>query len=249
MSEKYWDIRSETYDDLDDVKSKRTSYKIVDVLKGFSLNKNARIIDVGCASGMMTKTIRDNFRGSCVLGIDISENMIARAKLKERDGLSFEKCDVLELTSEFDIALMSLVMHHLTGGKDKEAVNHIYSNILSDRGHMVIAEAIPPSDEIFDYYSYIFSIKEKRNCYKKEDLIFLMRSAGFLNVKAVDYRFDIRLNSWLNDKTLSNRKKKLLRDLHINAPSKFIEAYNMRQIKNRDYILSCKMAIVYGEKS
>lgn len=246
----YWQKRAETYGNLDDVKSKRTAYKIVGLIKDLSLNRFSSILDVGCAEGTITKVIRENFRHSNVLGIDLSEKMIERARHNSLHGLNFYCCDFFNFFSErkFDLILFSLVLHHLLFGDDKKAVHKAF-NLVSSSGKIIVAEAVAPREEVFDYYKEIFKIKESRNCYLLKDLVSLVRSVGFSSVRAVTFRFDIRLLSWLNDKTLTPEKRELLYSMHTEASSEFKEAYNMQPLGGGDYSLSCKMALIVGKKS
>lgn len=251
----YWNIRSNTYDGLDDVRSKRTAYKIVDIIRSLSPNRGVSILDIGCATGNITKVIRDNFRHSEVVGIDISKNMIKSAKLKSRDGLRFLCRDMFDLhfmesfKGEFDFVNMSLVLHHLVDEKDKEALQLIIDLYLKIGGYTIISEAVPPDDAVFEYYSDIFKLKENRNCYTEEKLARMMRGAGFSSVKSLSYRFPIRLLKWLDDDTLSLKSKKMIYDMHINSSEKFKKAYQMEFIGAGDYNLSCKMSVVWGKKA
>ena len=248
----YWEKRGETYGGLDDVKSKRTAYKIVDFIKPLGLNSKSWILDGGCGKGDITKIIRDNFRHSNVVGIDLSQNMINGAISKEADGLKFfcrEYFEFIhEITTFFDLILFSLFVHHLTDGRDQKAIDHAYK-ALNPKGHIVIAEAIPPSDDVLDYYKQIFEMKEDRNCYTLKDLLRLVRNAGFEEVKFHTYSFDIRLLSWLDDNTLTDLKKNLLYSMHIVATKGFKDAYAMESLGEGDYRLRCKMALVSGVKA
>jgi ubiquinone/menaquinone biosynthesis C-methylase UbiE len=248
----YWESRGETYKDLDDVRSKRTAYKIVNMIKTIGINQGSWILDAGCGTGDITAAIRDNLRHSNVVGVDLSRKMIKAAKSKERLGLRFFCSDLFRflsgIDSLFDLVTMNLVAHHLIDGRDRLAVSEIYK-ALKDNGHILITEAVPPDDNLFDYYKLIFGIKEKRNYYLLKDLLKLVREAGFVNTYYETYKFDIRLLTWLNDKTLTEEKKKLLYLMHTEAPKEFKKAYAMDPLPNGDYRLRCKMCIVVGKKS
>ena len=249
----YWERRGETYEELDDIRSKRTAYRIVNMIKLLGLNRGSWILDAGCGGGDITKVVRDNFRHSNVLGIDLSNRMIGGAKIKQVPGLKFFGTDFFHFVegmgiSFFDLIMMSLFIHHLTDDRDKKAVELVYKT-LKPKGHILIAEAIPPEDSVFDHYSEIFKLKETRNCYTLSDLLKLVRGGGFVDLKFMTYRFDIRLKSWLNDSTLSPEKKKLIYSMHTNASDEFKKAYAMRPLLRGDYRLRCKMAIVTGKKS
>jgi len=247
----YWEERGETYTQLDDVSSSRTAYKIVNFIKSLGLNLDSWILDAGCGSGNITKVIRDNFRHSNIIGIDLSKIMIGNAKIKERKGLKFFSTDFFDFAKDlnqfFDLTIASLFLHHLTEGRDAAAVDEIY-RILNPHGSILIAEAIPPSENIFEYYKQIFSIKESRNCYTLPDLLKLVRGAGFEDVRFMTYRFDIRLLSWLNDNTLTKEKRNLLYSMHVSASSEFKKAYAMEELLNGDYRLRCRMCLVTGRK-
>jgi len=249
---RYWEKRGETYKDLDDVKSTRTAYKIVRVIKNMNLGRGAWILDGGCGRGDITRVVRDNIRHSNVIGVDLSKKMISGAKHKEKYGLKFFDKDFFKFADKFDnffdLIYMSLFIHHLTDGNDQRALDEAYRAV-KDNGYVLIAEALPPSENIFNYYSEIFRIKENRNCYLLQDLFKLIREAGFQTTHYITYKFDIKLKSWLNDNTLSEEKKKLLYLMHTEASSEFKKAYAMDPLPGGDYRLRCKMAVVTGRKS
>ena len=89
----YWEKRSKTYDFLDDVRSSRTAYKIVNIVKTLGINSGAWILDAGCGTGSITKIIRDNFRFANVLGVDLSKGMISKASLRKCSRLKFIHSD------------------------------------------------------------------------------------------------------------------------------------------------------------
>lgn len=120
--------------------------------------------------------------------------------------------------------------------------------LLKNNGYILVAEAVPPEDEILGEYKLIFSFKETRNCYIPSNLISMLRKVGFIGVRFVDYPFKIKLKNWLNDKTLSEWRKGLIYDLHVNATPQFKKAYNMVAFPGGDYELTCKMCLVWGQK-
>jgi SAM-dependent methyltransferase len=248
----YWEKRGETYKDLDDVNSHRTSYKIASVIKTLGLNLGAWILDAGCGPGQVTEVIRSRIRHSNVIGVDISKKMIELARAREKTGLRFICEDFFTFINNiqlfFNLVTMNLFIHHLIDGRDQEAVDKAYLS-LKDNGSIFISEAIPPEEEIFDYYEEIFKIKENRNCYLLQDLLKLVRNAGFVDLQYKTYRFDIKLLSWLNDRTLTNEKRILLYLMHTESSSVFKKAYAMEPLVNGDYRLRCKMAMIVGRKS
>ncbi len=77
--------------------------------KEFSFNKQLRILDVGCGTGR--HSIELTKRGYNLLGIDLSENMLEKAKLNAKNAdltIEFQKQDArnLPFIKEFDCAIM-----------------------------------------------------------------------------------------------------------------------------------------------
>ncbi len=252
--EEYWSKRAKTYGRLDDVNSKRTAYKIINQIKTLSLPESPMILDVGCGEGTITRAIRENFRHSNVLGIDLSEDMIDKAMPKRMNNLDFKVLNFANLKyrdneAKYDLIVMSLFLHHMIGNRDTLSVLKT-KYLLKENGHIIIAEAIPPEDEIFDWYKEMFTVKENRNCYRESDLIKMIRMAGFVGVRSMSYRFDLSLNTWLNDRTLNHGERDFLKGMHYDASAAVKKAYNMKFTEFRlDIILSCKMIIVSGGKS
>lgn len=77
--------------------------------KEFNFNKQIKILDVGCGTGR--HSIELTKRGYNVLGIDLSENMLEKAKLNAKNAgveVIFQKHDAryLPFNKEFDCAIM-----------------------------------------------------------------------------------------------------------------------------------------------
>ena len=253
----YWNKRAETYADLDLITSKRSAYKIVDVLKSIYFSdgvSTSAILDVGCGPGIITKVIRNNFRNALVYGTDISKKMIEMAERNAVSRMVFFKDNFIRPMDSrlcdynyYDVIIMSLMIHHLTDGKDLIALKRAF-DLLRSGGKIVVVESVPPAEEeIYEEYKRIFNLKEIRNVYTTNKLISLLRFCGFEKVRYSSYRFEIRLLNWLNHKTLFSEDIKKIYNLHINSSKTFKDSYQMVSIEGGDFILNCKMAIVWGE--
>ncbi|WP_428426233.1 class I SAM-dependent methyltransferase [Pararhizobium sp.] len=80
-----------------------------------------RIVDLGCGFGWFCRFAKDE-GAARVLGFDVSENMLARAKATSDPAIVYSKADleVLELPeASFDLVYSSLAFHYL---KDLEAL-------------------------------------------------------------------------------------------------------------------------------
>lgn len=78
--------------------------------------RERRVVDLGCGMGYFSRYARENGAAS-VLGIDVSENMIARAKSSTSDDAieyQISDLDTLELPSaSFDLAYSALTFHYI----------------------------------------------------------------------------------------------------------------------------------------
>ncbi|MDJ0536782.1 MAG: class I SAM-dependent methyltransferase [Xenococcaceae cyanobacterium MO_207.B15] len=77
--------------------------------KEINYNKTTRILDIGCGTGR--HTIELSKRGYTVIGIDLSESQLKRAKEKASEqnlSIDFQKHDARKLTflNEFDLVIM-----------------------------------------------------------------------------------------------------------------------------------------------
>ena len=87
-----------------------------EALKEIALLGNERILDIGCGSGKVSANIAGRVCNGSVLGLDLSQGMIAFAQKTYApfyDNLMFTKGDVLELasSSEFDLIFSSSSLH------------------------------------------------------------------------------------------------------------------------------------------
>jgi 2-polyprenyl-3-methyl-5-hydroxy-6-metoxy-1,4-benzoquinol methylase len=72
------------------------------------------VLDVGCGMGRLTAKLATNQRK--VVGIDLSPEMIARAREKVHDGLSFICADFLSYdwgSQTFDCVITAAALHHI----------------------------------------------------------------------------------------------------------------------------------------
>lgn len=79
------------------------------IVKEIGYDKSLRIIDIGCGTGR--HSIELTKRGYTVVGVDLSESQLERAKEKAKDQniqIDFQKHDVrnLPFKNEFDLAIM-----------------------------------------------------------------------------------------------------------------------------------------------
>ncbi|MGF6432900.1 SAM-dependent methyltransferase [Bradyrhizobium elkanii] len=96
-----------------------------------------RVVDLGCGFGWMSRWMREQ-GASDVLGIDLSQNMIARAAAMTQDAaITYEIADLetLELPkSTFDLAYSALTFHYI---RDFDRLARMLYRALVPEGHLV----------------------------------------------------------------------------------------------------------------
>ena len=82
-----------------------------------------QVIDLGCGTGTVAKSILRRFPNARVTCIDLAENMIASAQARLGVGpeMRYIASDFnsFEFNSEYDVAVSSLALHHLASDVDK----------------------------------------------------------------------------------------------------------------------------------
>lgn len=74
-----------------------------DLVKLVRVRPGLRVVDLGCGTGELTARLASLLPGSTVVGIDSSEEMLAKARPLERPGLRFERADLRDLDGRWDL--------------------------------------------------------------------------------------------------------------------------------------------------
>jgi trans-aconitate 2-methyltransferase len=74
-----------------------------DMLRLIDSRENMEVVDLGCGTGELTRRLADCLRGSRVLGIDSSPQMLARAEEYARPGVRFEIGDIETVGGSWDL--------------------------------------------------------------------------------------------------------------------------------------------------
>jgi len=101
------------------------------------LKKGSRVLDVGCAAGRDCKVFKG--AGFSVVGIDLSEKLLAIAK-KKHPGISFRLADMRNLPFReniFDGVFARAVLHHLEREEMMGVLKQFY-NVLKPGGILFI---------------------------------------------------------------------------------------------------------------
>jgi len=102
-----------------------------------------RIVDLGCGFGWFCRWAHDN-GASHVLGLDLSEKMLARARAAGPDiGITYQRADLDHLSlpaGGFDLAYSSLALHYV---EDVARLFRTVHQALSPGGHFVFSTEHP----------------------------------------------------------------------------------------------------------
>jgi trans-aconitate 2-methyltransferase len=84
-----------------------------EVLQALELTGSERVLDVGCGDGRITSEIARRVPKGCVVGVDMSSNMIELACQKSGPNLRFEVADArsLPFNHEFDLVVSFNALH------------------------------------------------------------------------------------------------------------------------------------------
>ncbi len=118
-----------------------------DVLSAvFSLvnpKEGLRVLDVGIGTGLLSEEL--NKKGCIIHGVDYSEKMLEKAKIRIPDGL-FETVDILKShfgkfsNYQYDKVISSYFFHHLNLHQKTLIINRTLENNLFPDGKIIIAD-------------------------------------------------------------------------------------------------------------
>jgi len=111
------------------------------------------ILEAGCGTGSLTDALATKFTNTKIVGLDIDPDIldIARVKLAGHSGVSFRQVNLTgegalqgAVSETVDVAVSSLVFHHLTDDGKKAALKNIASALQED-GELHIIDWGPPN--------------------------------------------------------------------------------------------------------
>jgi len=179
----------------------------LELLAKIDFKGNERVLDVGCGDGKLSAEIAKNLPEGSVLGIDLSEAMIAFARShyppEKFPNLSFMQMDVnkLNFDSEFDIVFSNAMLHWI---KAPEAVLKGFRKSLKPDGVFLAqfggrgnaAEVLKNVDSMLEnkkWSSYFRDFAFPYGFYGPEEYGKWLKNAGFLVKRLEMYSKDMAL--------------------------------------------------------
>jgi len=156
------------------------------IKNNIKLNKNMKILDFGCGTGLLIFPLIDEV--GTAQGIDLSPNMldILKEKGKSYKNLTTELTGIFEITSTFDLIMSSMVMHHI---EDITKLAKKLYDSLNPNGVIAIADLMKEDGSFHDSLDGIYALGFSNDFLEK-----IFKDAGFKEVKIVENIFIIEKN-------------------------------------------------------
>lgn len=149
-----------------------------------SINKKGSIVDVGCATGYITKFLSD--MGMSVIGLDYSENMIKLCRSKYPT-LDFRCCKAEEMSSVVKEKVDYISMSGLLSRENYKNVLFECNKILKNRGKIIITTSngdVP----VWTFYNYFHREVPSRN-FNQSEISSILLSYGYTVVRVKKFDF------------------------------------------------------------
>jgi ubiquinone/menaquinone biosynthesis C-methylase UbiE len=175
--------------------TRRADAQIVSrLIELLSPRKNGSYLDVGCGSGNYTQAIFR--RGFKVTGLDISEEMLSKARIKNNQ-IVWITGDAKSMSFEsryFDGAICILATHHI---KDIDRAFQEVYRVLK-RGNFVIFTAFPEQMNTYWLHHYFPRMMQKAQqaMVSSEIMIRALSSAGFREIRIEKFFVTNALDDW-----------------------------------------------------
>jgi tRNA (cmo5U34)-methyltransferase len=133
----------------------------------FSKTDSFSVIDLGCGTGTVSKTIKDNFPNACLTCVDISTNMLEMAKIKVGKA-RYIQADLNEFnfSEKYNLIVSSLALHHLP---DDNAKLNLYKKIYA---------ALKPSGMFINIDVILGETEKIQNAYMEKWKAFMLKNVS-----------------------------------------------------------------------
>jgi len=237
-----WNDRSKYYNNLQWVKSPKLNDVLLEVIGDLS---NKKCIDIGCGPGIFSNQLLERNKNGRFYCLDASKEMLNMLNNEAFCAIHSSIEELAGFDDFFDVAVAKMVFHHIPDMN--VALNKIHS-ILRGGGVIHICEGHPPNRYCIDFYAEMFSYKEDRHTLTIDDIVFALNKSDFrsFHCKSVVLK-KMSLNNWLDNSGVKLENKKIIFDMHKNAPDFVKDAYSMTN-EGDDILMDWFFSIVTAQK-
>ena len=202
------------------------------------INKDTYVLDAGCGVGATACYLAKRY-GCRVVGVDISEGMIARSRERAKresveDSVEFRVADVRNLPFNdalFDVVLCESVATFI---EDKQQVASEFVRVTKPGGYVGLNEEIwlkTPPTELVEFAKRTWEIKAQVPT--ADDWVGLLEDAGLRNIVVKTYKFNaLRESSQLRRYGFHDLFRMFYRTLFLYIKSSAFRKY----MKERKYV-------------
>jgi len=155
--------------------------KICELIQAIKINEDELILDAGCGTGVLFPFFKNNK----IIAIDISFNMLKKARDKSPRRSNLIQADIHDLPFDneiFDRAVLYAVFPHLS---DKPAALLELNRTLKPRGRINIIHS-SSRDEINRFHQEVGGVIGHDLIPDQGEMVDLMEDAGFKDIEILD---------------------------------------------------------------
>ncbi len=210
------------------------------------LAADSSVFDAGCGPGLVSEAFLR--AGHRVLGVDLSAEMIARARQRCApfgNAADFEHCSVLDprIHGPFDAAISRFVVHHTP---DPAPFLWRQVGLLRPGGVLIVCDHI--TDPFTGPARWHQEIQRARDCTHTRDLspgelVDIFAGAGLVDIRFVEEEFELDFDEWFDRGTPAIPKEEVRRRL-LEGPG--ARGFKATASPNGEVRIRCRLANVRG---
>jgi SAM-dependent methyltransferase len=203
------------------------------------------VLDAGCGPGLVSRALLN--AGCRVVGVDLSAEMIDRARLRCPERATFLQGSLYELDpgGPFDATISRYVLHHVA---DPLAFLRRQVELLRPGGVVILCDHTASSDpEAARWHNEIEVLRDTTHTANLSPgtIVDLFRAAGLQSVRLVEESFSLDFDEWFDRGTPSLPKAEVRARIEAGPASR---GFSARPETGGRLAIDCRRAIVRGVK-